>query len=44
MRMRGVNFRGPAALNKAATAALKKDKAVRVHKARGTKINGYQNA
>ena len=28
----GVNFRGPAALNKAATTALFKDKAVRVHK------------
>ena len=39
MRIWGVNFRSPAALNKAATAlnkaattALNKDKAVRVHK------------
>ena len=32
MRMWGVNFQGPAALNKAATATLNKDKAVRVHK------------
>ena len=33
MRIGGVNFRGPVALNKAATAALFKDKAGRVHKA-----------
>ena len=32
MRIWGVNFRSPAALNKAATTALNKDKAVRVHK------------
>ena len=32
MRIWGVNFRSPAALNKAATTALNKDKAVGVHK------------
>ena len=32
MRFWGVNFRSLAALNKAATTALNKDKAVRVHK------------
>ena len=35
MRIWGVNFRGPAALNKAAMTALTKDKAVRVHKVEG---------
>ena len=30
----GVNFQGPVALNKAATTALNKDKAVRAHKRR----------
>ena len=32
MKIWGVNFRGPAALNKAVTTVLNKDKAVRVHK------------
>ena len=34
MRIWGVNFRSPAALDKATTTALNKDKAVRVRKAR----------
>ena len=34
MRIWGVYFRSPAALNKAATTALSKDKAVRAHKVR----------
>ena len=37
MRIWGANFRSPAALKKAATTALNKDKAVRAHKVLGAR-------
>ena len=38
MRIWGVNFQSPGALNKVATTASNKDKAVRVHKGRGLPV------